>query len=79
MLRFIFCVFFSGWVVADTTLNGRWLDYFEEGDSVRVDRGVAVTTRVAGAKAGAYLKTGLWTWNLERSSLSFRVKVSEWK
>lgn len=63
---------------ADTNLNGRWLDYFEEGDSLRQDGGVKVTTVKSQEKAGAYLKTGLWTWNLEKSSISFKIKVSNW-
>ena len=79
----IFVIFFAlGFYLApanaDTNINGRWLDYFEEGDSLRQDGGVKVTTIKPKEKAGAYLKTGFWTWNLEKSSLSFKVKVSNW-
>lgn len=82
IVQFLIVVMFAGMLAtqarADTTLNGRWLDYFEEGDSIRKDGGVSVTTSKPKEKAGAYLKTGLWTWNLEKSSLSFKVKVSNW-
>lgn len=84
-LALIFAVkvtLFSLWpvsVFADSTLNGRWLDYFDEGDSVRIEQGVKVTTRKANERAGAYLKTGLWTWDMANTSMSFRIKVSDWK
>lgn len=60
------------------TLHGRWGDYFEEGDSVRIDKGVSVTTRKPNEKAGAYLKTGLLKWNVDNSSVTFRIRVSDW-
>lgn len=73
-------VFLTTWpVMADASINGRWLDYYEEGDSVRVDKGVSVTTRTANERAGAYLKTGLWRWDLSNSVITFRVKVSNWR
>lgn len=77
MLKF-FVLVWPGVALADTTLNGRWLDYFEEGDSIRIDRGASVTTQKPREKAGTYIKTGLWTWNLNKNALSFRVKVSDW-
>lgn len=66
-------------VFADSSLNGRWLDYFDEGDSIRIEQGVKVTTRKPEERAGSYLKTGLWTWDLSNTSMSFRIKVSDWK
>ena len=69
----------SGLAFADTTINGRWLDYYEEGASKRVDGGVMVTTQKAGEKAGAYLKTGWLTWDLKDSTVNFTLKVSNWK
>ena len=64
---------------ADTTINGRWLDYYDEGASKRVDSGVMVTTQKSGEKAGAYLKTGWLTWDLKDSTVNFTLKVSHWK
>lgn len=84
LIIYTLVVFFSLFLLAtkeshaDTSINGRWLDYFEEGDSLRIDGGVKVTTLKPKEKAGAYLKTGLWTWNLEKTSLSFKIKVSNW-
>ena len=64
--------------LADTSLHGRWLDYYEEGDSTRISRGVSVVTQKPNERAGGYIKTGLWTWNMKDSAVSFRVKVSDW-
>jgi peptidoglycan/xylan/chitin deacetylase (PgdA/CDA1 family) len=64
--------------LADTSLNGRWLDYYDEGDSLRQDGGVLINTRKPLERAGGYIKTGFWTWNLKDSVVSFRVKVSDW-
>lgn len=77
ILKF-FVFVWPGVVMADTSLNGRWLDYFEEGDSVRINSGASVTTQKPQDKAGTYIKTGLWRWNLKNNALSFRVKVSDW-
>lgn len=77
LLKF-FVFVWPGLALADSSINGRWLDYYEEGDSVRVDRGVKVTTIAPERRAGGYLKTGFLTWNLEQKAISFRVKVSDW-
>lgn len=60
------------------SINGRWLDYYDEGDSIRVANGSSVTTRKAKERAGTYLKTGIWKWDIENKSVSFRVSVSDW-
>ena len=58
MLKFVLFVW-PGLAYADgLSMHGRWLDYYEEGDSIRTEQGASVTTRVANQKAGAYLKTG---------------------
>lgn len=78
-LKFLLFVW-PGLAYADGfSVNGRWLDYFEEGDSYRTEQGVVVTTRVPGEKAGAFVKTGLLKWDFNNSSVTFRVKVSDWK
>lgn len=77
LLKFLVLVW-PGVVMADTTLNGKWQDFYNEGDSFRVDRGVSVTTTKPLERAGGYLKTGYWTWNMKESVVSFRVKVSNW-
>ena len=64
--------------LADSSLSGRWLDYYAEGDSYRIDKTAKVITQKPGERAGAYLKTGLWTWDMDNVSVSFRVKVSDW-
>lgn len=79
IVKFMFFVW-PGFAFAQSTqINGRWLDYYEEGDSIRTEQGVAVTTRVGEQKAGAYLKTGLLKWDFSASSVTFRVKASNWR
>lgn len=76
----LFKFLFLTWpVFADSSINGRWLDYYEEGDSTRIDKGVSLKTKEGQKRVGAYIKTGLWTWDLSDSILTFRVKISNWK
>lgn len=73
-----FCLF--TWpAVADTAINGKWLDYYEEGDSLRIDKGVSITSQTANELAGAYLKTGFWTWDFSDSIVTFRVRSTNWR
>lgn len=76
----LFKFLFLTWpVFADSSINGRWLDYYEEGDSTRIDKGVSLKTKEGQKRVGAYIKTGLWTWDLSDSILTFRIKISNWR
>lgn len=76
---FLVLLLFSPFVFADTQINGRWLDYYEEGDSIRINNGVSLSTKEDNKRVGAYIKTGLWTWDLSNSILTFKVKSANWK
>ncbi len=79
ILYFLVLLLSSAAAFADTSINGRWLDYYEEGDSIRISNGVSLSTKEDHKRVGAYIKTGLWTWDLSNSILTFKVKSSNWK
>ncbi len=81
MIKTLFAVILyslSTVAVANETISGRWLDYFNEGDSYVINGGVQVTTKEDKVKVGSYLKTGLWRWNLQDSTITFKIRSSNW-
>lgn len=78
-MRYLLALLLSCLTVATAgTIDGRWQSYYAQGDSIRRQGSVTVTTQAADTKAGAYLQSGFLSWDLRNTTLVFKVRASSW-